>query len=394
MTTTSLSPEIAGSETAPATDAPVVLHARVVTGTGGGPEKTILNSPRFLTPHNYRALCGYMHPPGDPGFDELRRRAAELEAPLLSIPDRGVWDLSVARQMLAICRRERVAVWHGHDYKSNALGVLLRRFHPMRLVTTVHGWGVRHWKSPIYHAIDRLSLRRYDRVVCVSDDLVETCLASGVRRERCVLIENAIDTEQFRRTRSVQDAKLALDVRPERCLIGAVGRLSAEKGFDQLIHAVAQLVEAGHDVELAIAGDGDCRKELEALIAKQREPERYRLLGHVSNVIPLFEAMDVFALSSLREGLPNVVLEAMALDVPIVATRIGGVPKLIDDEQNGLLVPPGEPSSLAAALGRLLKDERLRQELADAGRATIESRFSFSVRMAKIRAVYDEVLKG
>ena len=110
---------------------PLVLHARVVTGTGGGPEKTILNSPRFLKSLGYDCACAYMHPAGDPGFDTLRQRAADLDAELLSLPDRGATDLSVVRRLLRLCRERQVAVWHGHDHKSNAIGLLLRRFHPM-----------------------------------------------------------------------------------------------------------------------------------------------------------------------------------------------------------------------------------------------------------------------
>ncbi|HTU91893.1 MAG TPA: hypothetical protein VMF69_17560, partial [Gemmataceae bacterium] len=107
-------------------DEVVVLDARVVSGAGGGPDKTILNSPRFLATAGYRNLCTYLHPPDDPGFEQLRKRARIAEAPLLAIPDSGPWDWRVPGRMLEICRRERVAIWHGHDYKSNALGLLLR----------------------------------------------------------------------------------------------------------------------------------------------------------------------------------------------------------------------------------------------------------------------------
>ena len=126
-----------------ATAVPVVLDVRVVSGSGGGPDKTILNQPRFLEPAGYRNLCAYMHPPDDPGFEQLRLKARAWGAPLIAVPDRGPWDWRVVRELLRVCRREGVQVWHGHDYKSNALGLLLRRWWPMRLVTTVHGW-VKH----------------------------------------------------------------------------------------------------------------------------------------------------------------------------------------------------------------------------------------------------------
>src|SRR5260370_31494462 len=154
---------------------PAVLEVRVVRGSGGGPDKTILNSPRFLTPLGYRTLCAYMHPPDDPGFTHFEAKARAWGAPLLSVPDRGFWDLGVIPRLLNICRRERVAIWHGHDYKSNALGLLLRRFWPMRLVTTLHGWVHHTARTPLYYWIDRLSLRFYEKAICVSEDLYKNC---------------------------------------------------------------------------------------------------------------------------------------------------------------------------------------------------------------------------
>ena len=161
---------------------PVVLDVRVVTGTGGGPDKTILNSPRFLEPLGYRNICAYIHPSEDPGFDTLRRKAANWGAPLLSVPDRGPVDWRVLSQLLKICREQRVTIWHGHEYKSNFLGLILRRFWPMRLVTTVHGWVKHTRRTPLYYAIDRACLPRYESVICVSQDLYSLCLKYGVRR--------------------------------------------------------------------------------------------------------------------------------------------------------------------------------------------------------------------
>jgi len=370
---------------------PVVLDARVVTGTGGGPDKTILNSARFLVPYGYRTLCAYMHPPEDPGFALIRERARACDAPLLSVADRGPWDCRVVLRLLQICRRERVAIWHGHDYKSNALGLLIRLFWPMKLVTTVHGWGVAGAR-PLYNRIDRKCLPRYERVICVSEDLRSQCLDCGVRKDRCVVVKNAIDVDQFTRGRGTPEAKAALGLPPDRLVIGAVGRLSGEKGFDVLIRAADLLQKWGRDIELLLVGEGDERPRLEALIAELGREDRVHLLGYRSDTRTLFEAMDVFALSSFSEGLPNVLLEAMALEVPIVATRVGGVPMLIQDERDGLLVEAGSPEGLAQAMDRLLRDDTLRDALRRAGREAVEKSYKFEVRMRKIAALYDELL--
>jgi glycosyltransferase involved in cell wall biosynthesis len=294
--------------------------------------------------------------------------------------------------MLNLCRRERVAIWHGHDYKSNALGLLLRPFWPMHLVTTVHGWVKETRRTPLYYWIDRLCLPRYDKVICVSEDLVERCRACSVPDDRCLLVENGIDIDEYSRTMPVPDAKEQLGFPPARLLVGAVGRLSAEKGFDLLIRVADRLMQAGLDLALWILGEGDEKLRLQALIATLGRSDRIRLLGYQANPGAFFQAMDVFALSSLREGLPNVLLEAMALEVPVVATRVAGVPRLIQDNQNGLLVSCCDGASLACALQRLLSDPGLRTRLGRAGRQTVAANYSFQARMRKIRSIYDAVL--
>jgi glycosyltransferase involved in cell wall biosynthesis len=371
---------------------PVVLDARVVTGTGGGPDKTILNSPRPLFAGGYRMLCAYMHPPDDPGFDQLRYKAEKCAAPLLSVPDRGPWDWKVVTRFLHICRRERVDIWHGHDYKSNLLGLLLRRLWPMRLVTTVHGWVKHTRRTPLYYRLDRLCLSRYERVLCVSPDLHDECLARGVSPRRCLLLENGIDATDYRCTRSLADAKQALGIAPERLVIGAAGRLSPEKGFDTLCRAADLLLRSEVDLELHILGEGDDRPRLERLIAELGRGDRIKLAGYQADPRPYYEAMDVFALSSLREGLPNALLEALAMEVPVVATAVAGVPRLIKDGVNGVLIPPNDVDALAEALMDLLRDPHRRDDLRRAGRQTTETEYSFDQRTRRLQAVYDELL--
>jgi glycosyltransferase involved in cell wall biosynthesis len=373
---------------------PVVLEVRVVTDTGGGPDKTILNSPRFLDPLGYRTICAYLRPPGDEGFQRLRDRARAWNAPLFEIDDRGPWDAGVVTRLLRLCRKERVSIWHGHDYKSNLIGLVIRRFWPMHLVSTVHGWGKLGPRTPLYYALDRFSLRYYERVVCVSPDLQQMCLHAGVDASRCLLIENAIDIEQFSRRHAVAEAKARLGFPADRLLIGAVGRLSAEKGFDRLIAAATRLLDVGVDLQLIIAGEGEEHERLRHLIDDSTYPDRMQLLGYRSDTIELYQAMDLFALSSLREGLPNVLLEAMAVGVPVVATRIAGIPRLIQHQENGWLVEPDSAADLASGIQTLAVDARLRSRLAYAGRQTIEARYGFEARTEKFRGLFDELLKG
>ena len=205
----------------------------------------------------------------------------------------------------------------------------------MKLVTTVHGWVHRTWKTPLYYFIDRQCLRRSYQVVCVSGDLFQDCIRFGVMREKLWLIQNAIALDDYQFDVSQSEAKANLGFSPATKVVVSVGRLSHEKGFDLLIRAVANLINAHADVALIIAGDGAAREDLQQMIDDTGHRSRMALLGFVADPRPIYRAGDVFALSSRREGLPNVVLEAMAMQLAVLATNVAGMPGLVQDDVNG-----------------------------------------------------------
>ena len=310
-------------------------------------------------------------------------------------------DVSVVTRLFGLCRRLRVRIWHGHEYKSNLLGWLLRPLCRFHLVTTVHGWVEHSPKLFAFYAIDRWVLRRYDRVIVVSDDLLDSCRALGVQAERLRQITNAIEVADYSRRGPAKEAPGRNGGRPgsavgravpaERLVIGAVGRLTPEKGFDYLITAVSRLCARGLDLELWIAGEGGQDQALRTQIEASGHGDRIHLLGFCSDTPALFECFDIFCLSSLREGLPNVLLEAMAMEVPILATRSGGIAAALADGSDCILVPPGSADALEHALFDLANDSAKRRELAAQARKRVEAEFSFRRRMDKVTAVYDEL---
>ncbi len=374
---------------------PLVLHTRVVSGTGGGPEKTILNSPRFLRRLGYESSCLYLHPPEDPGLQVLRKRAEVAHAEFLGMEDRGPFDFSLVGKLVKLCRQRQVAVWHAHDYKTNLFGLLVRRSIPdMKLVTTLHGWVLKTWKTPLYYTLDKFTLRHFDAVIAVSQDLFVQAQQWHVKPERLSLIHNAIDTADFRRSMSPAEARESLGMPTDAFVVGGLGRLSFEKGFDVLIRAVDDLIQQGRKVELWIGGEGTERTALEEL-ARQlgHTGNTIRLLGHLPDPRVFLQALDAFVLSSRREGLPNVLLEAMALGVPVVSTRVAGVPALIDDQQHGLLVPIEDRTAIVAAVCRLMDDDGLTTSLVDNAKTRIGEEFDFEQRMRRVAKVYAGLTK-
>jgi glycosyltransferase involved in cell wall biosynthesis len=367
-----------------------ILHLRTVTGKGGGPEKTLLATPKHLG-SDYEVRLAYLRPSRDPCYD-MPDRAREFGATLVDIPESGPADPRSLLRLVAEMKHFRPHVLHAHDYKTNVLSLLLGYWFGTPVVTTLHGYVTLGGKLNWYYRIDRWALRRMHHLIAVSPDLYDFLGGLGIPAACRSLVENGIDTELYRRSLDPRECKERFGLDRERILVGAVGRLQPEKGFHVLIESAASLLDQGLDFDLAIAGDGPERTTLQALIQTRGYAGRIRLLGHCSRTIELYQAMDVFVLSSLREGLPNVLLEAMALQVPVVATTVGGVPRLVQHEVSGLRVPCGEPEALAAAMKTLLGDAALRLKLAAAGRRTIEEQFSFAQRMRRIRGIYDHVL--
>ncbi len=337
-------------------------------------------------------MVAYLCPPEDPIAETLRQRAIECECELVIFPDRGPLDIRLVPRIAKLCRENRIDVLQTHDYKSNALGLLVRRLHRCHLATMLHGWTDMSGRMPLYKRIDQWCLPFYETLICVSDDLVEVCRRLRIPDAKIHLIHNAIDTQRFHRTLTVSQAKDQMAARPGRFLIGSVGRLSPEKCFAELIDLVVKLQDLGHPIDLWIAGDGPQRGLLEKRIVDLGRQDSIRLLGQLKDIQVLYQAMDLFVLNSIREGLPNVILEALAFKVPVIATRIAGIPRLVRHQENGLLVAPTNVDELTVAILAMLSDAALRERYAQVGREVIEREFSFDQRMLKIARIYDELL--
>ena len=320
-------------------------------------------------------------------------RAQTAECPLSILDDNGPLDWRVVREIIRICKRCDIDLIQAHDYKTNAIALLVRRFHRCKLATMLHGWTDMSGRMPIYKKIDQWCLPGFEKLICVSEDLVKECRRLRIPEAKVHLVHNAIDTTAFSRTIDRNTAKSQVGAKLDRILIGSVGRLSPEKGFLPLITTVKRLQDAGLPIDLWIAGDGPHRSELQVRINELGIAESVKLLGQVSDTKLFYQAMDLFVLNSIREGLPNVLLEAMALQVPVIATKIAGIPNLVKNRITGRLIGPAAPIEvLADAILEHLRDPESSQKMVANARDMIESEFSFRKRMYSISMIYNALL--
>jgi len=216
----------------------------------------------------------------------------------------------------------------------------------------------------------------------------------GIERSKTVVIPSGIDTEYFSPESSDTKEKASrlrdeLDLNDE-ITIGYVGRLFPAKGLTYLFSAMKRIQDSHPNVALLIVGDGAQRIELET-IAKTLKI-RTIFAGWQRDVLPYYALMDVFVLPSLFEGLPNVILEAMAMKTAVVATNVGGNPDVVTDGENGFLVPAQDESELALALEKLVEDDDLRMKMAENNRRKVEEYFKWSKIVDRVEKVYREVI--
>ena len=279
-------------------------------------------------------------------------------------------DLRGLLELTALVRRERPHIVHVNSAKAGALGRLaawLARV-PIR-VYTVHGWsftahgGV---SSVVYRGAERLLRPLTTTTICVAESERRAGLAAGTCDEATtVVIHNGVELPRA----------VAVESRSGPYRLVTVGRLQAPKDPLTLVRALAELRRPG---EAVIAGDGPDRPAVEREVRRLGLESVVRLAGERDDVGELLAAADMFVLSSRSEGLPLSILEAMAAGLPIVASSVGGVPELVVDGETGLLVPPGDPHALAAAIERLLDDPALRRQLGTAGRTRVSEHFDLA----------------
>jgi glycosyltransferase involved in cell wall biosynthesis len=272
-------------------------------------------------------------------------------------------------------RRLKADVVHTHNTRPLMYaGPAARLARVRRVIHTRHGqrFGATRRQTVGF----RLASLAADRVVCVSRDSARIAAAEGISERRIRTLWNGIDLGRFPKTASACDGPVL-----------AVGRLSPEKDFPTLIRAAAIAARAEPSFRLEIAGDGACFADMRQLVDKLNLGDVVRLLGQVRDVPALLARGGIFTLASLTEGVSLTILEAMATGLPVVATRVGGNPEVVAEGETGLLVPPGDPAVLAAALLELWRNPERRVAMGRAGRQRVEE--CFEIR--KMLAAYEEL---
>jgi glycosyltransferase involved in cell wall biosynthesis len=296
--------------------------------------------------------------------------------------------LAERRAIRALCREYCPDVVHTHGFRPDVVDGWAALAEGISVVSTCHGFVESNWRGRAFQWLQRRALRRFDAVIAVSASIASKLRASGVPPERIHLLFNAYAEDG--KPLSRESARRLLDL-PDALVIGWVGRLSAEKGPDIALEAFARLHD--RDVRLLIVGEGREQTRLRERAEALGVSERLLWRGMVPNAGKLFPAFDAFLLSSRTEGTPMALLEAMAARVPIVATRVGGVPDVVDS-LSAWLIESLDSEGMARALGEVLSQPELARTRAECALQRLKEHFAIGPWLSQYESIYRAVLRS
>jgi glycosyltransferase involved in cell wall biosynthesis len=354
----------------------------------GGVERTLSRLLPKLKSDSFRVMVCCTDNRG-----ELAQVLEEAGIPVSLIRLRSRWDpvgiCKLARQM----RREQIQVVHTHMYASSISGVVAAKLAKVPvIIANIHSLHEWHTKRRVWIAAKLFSA--VDRVVAVSDCIRQDLLQKlELDPQKVVTIHNGIDLPRFDQSIDGTSQRRQLGIGDDELVIGAIGRLVRFKGFNYLLEAARIINLQWPKFKLVIVGGGELKHGLKQQAQELGIAEKVIFTGRQEDVFPFLAGFDIMVISSITEGLPIASLEAMAMGKAVVASRVGGIPEVVEDGVSGLLVPPRNPESLAQAVIDLLKKPELRKSMGQAGRARVEKLFSIQRVCEQTAKLYKDLLK-
>ena len=338
-------------------------------------------------------ICALQIRAGNPIASELER----LGLPVDLVPISNLRQPSNLFRVLRYLRLHHPQLLHTQLEFADILGTVAAKILGIPSISTVHTLDVFPEKKSAW---GRMKLRWFllgkfcDRVIAVSEKTRLHYLQSGgLPPDKVITLYNGVDISRFKNTDASKIAKTkqALHLPLNSKVIITVAVLREPKGIQFMIRALPAILEQCPDVHYLIVGDGEHGSILTDLVAGLAIKNHVTFAGHRTDIPNLLICCDIFVLPTLKDALPTVLIEALAADRPVVASDVGGVPEIIENGVNGLLVAPGDPSKLAEACLRILKDNDLSRQIVLAGSKTVRQRFNIDTQIEQLSRMYEEL---
>ncbi|UCE67740.1 MAG: glycosyltransferase [Candidatus Zixiibacteriota bacterium] len=325
---------------------------------------------------------------------ELRNAGIEVAV----IDESQYGFLQILRRAKKILGGKNIDILHTHRYKENILGALLRKNAVVsHLLQTVHGTGepfkgIKLLKALLYSLLDRRYSRKYhDKIHTVSLD-IKNEIGAWISPDKIAAIHNAVDPANIVVSKTASEIRYKLGIKGNEFIIGSAGRMVPIKGYDIFLD-MAKIISADlPHARFLLVGDGPIKMKLENKAREMNLENKVIFSGFRDDIIDIINCFDIFVISSHNEGIPMVLLEAMAMKKPIVATAVGGINEIIENDVSGLLVAPGDARSLADSCIKIFNDLDQREKLGIEAKNRIEVEFTVDIQKNRMLKLYQEIM--
>jgi glycosyltransferase involved in cell wall biosynthesis len=369
--------------------------------TGG--EKVLLNLANHLKSRGHHVLVAC--PSNGPLTKVLRGEGIGVRI----TPIEKTYNFMAAYRLRNLILQERIQVLHSHGMLVNIVGRIAAKMADIPVsISTVHltrqlstgerAENIWQWlKGKYYRSLDNFTAGFNDRVIAVSESVRKDLISQGVSSDKIVVIKNGIECESYQNPleRENQQAhkKRELGIGNEP-VVGTITRFYKQKDVQTFLYAISDVIRDYPNLRCLIVGDGKQRRELEGLRSRLALHKNVTFLGYREDAREILDLFQIFVLSSLWEGLPLVVLEAMAGSKPVIATRVAGTAEAVVDGKTGILVPLRDSKRLAESIKTLLKDQKLAQKMGEAGRRRVHRHFRGERMVDETEKLYLDLMRS
>jgi len=357
----------------------------------GGTERQFVRLVKSLDRSQCDILVGCLHRTG-----QLLSEIESLGVPIVEFPINCFYDFRAVKlfiRLVQLLRREQIQILHAFDFYTSIFAVPAARIAGVPVVLASRR-ELLNLRSPWQQRAIRMACRLATGVVVNSYAANHDLLGlASARRQFIDVLPNCINLQEFEPKLTPVQVRRELALSPKSILVGVLGNLRPEKNLETFLMAARRILDVLPSTEFLVIGDGPARHRLEQLASDLLLSESIHFLRDRSDIPDLLAALDIFVMTSYTESFPNAILEAMAMAKPVVATRVGGVPELVEEGKTGFLVPPRDPEAVANRVLHLCRDDAQRLRMGRAARARVEREFTVQQISAKLQRIYARSLE-
>lgn len=366
----------------PTTSLPTILHVSTIKSWGGGEQQLVyLYQELAKQPLQQLILCH--------NNSALAQLSQARNFNYLTFQGSGSINFKLAWQLAMLCRKQTCTIIHAHDSHALTAALLARllfRCSAKLVVSRKVAFPIgKSWLSRYKYQTKHIS-----QIICISQAVRNIVAQTVPDSAKLTVIYDGVDVSRFTNSQLTTDLRQALHCTSETILIGTIASLVPSKDLFTFLATAKQLLQQGLQTKFLIIGDGPQKSDLQVFATQEKIAEHILFMGFRADIPTLLPQLDIFMFTSKQEGMGSVLLEAMACQVPIVATRVGGIPEIVEDQVTGLLAEVGDTKGLAQAVNKLLQNPKTRQQLVSRAKHQLTN-FSIDTMARNTLAVYTQV---